>query len=52
MFALFKRFISWFFQVNGGENPFKYDEATKKWTMNTTPEKLAQVFKALRGYLC
>jgi multiple sugar transport system substrate-binding protein len=41
----FQEFISWFFQVNGGENPFKYDEATKKWTMNTTPEKLAQVLK-------
>ena len=41
----FQEFISWFFQVNGGENPFKYDEASKKWTMNTTPEKLAQVLK-------
>jgi ABC-type glycerol-3-phosphate transport system substrate-binding protein len=41
----FQEFISWFFQVNGGENPFKFDEATKKWTMNTTPEKLAQVLK-------
>ena len=41
----FQEFISWFFQVNGGENPFKYDEASKKWMMNTTPEKLAQVLK-------
>jgi multiple sugar transport system substrate-binding protein len=41
----FQEFISWFFQVNGGENLFKYDEASKKWGMNTTPEKLAQVLK-------
>jgi ABC-type glycerol-3-phosphate transport system substrate-binding protein len=39
----FQEFISFFFQVNGGENPFKYDESAKKWTMNTTPEKLGQV---------
>ena len=41
----FQEFISFFFQVNNGENPFKLDEATKKWTMNTTPEKLATVLK-------
>jgi len=41
----FQEFISWFFQVNGGENPVKYDDAAKKWVMNTSPEKLAQVFK-------
>lgn len=39
----FQEFISFFFQVNGGQNPFKYDESTKKWTINTTAEKLAQV---------
>src|ERR1700736_6376052 len=39
----FQEFISFFFQVNGGQNPFKYDEATQKWSINTTPEKLAQV---------
>ena len=39
----FQEFISFFFQVNGGQNPFKYDEATQKWTLNTTPEKLGQV---------
>lgn len=41
----FQEFISFFFQVNNGENPFKLDEATQKWTMNTTPEKLATVLK-------
>ncbi|HWY92474.1 MAG TPA: sugar ABC transporter substrate-binding protein [Chthoniobacterales bacterium] len=41
----FQEFISWFFQVNAGENPYKYDDAAKKWTLNTTPEKLAQVLK-------
>jgi len=44
----FQEFISWFFQVNGGENPFKYDDAAKKWVMNTTPEKLAQVLTLYR----
>jgi ABC-type glycerol-3-phosphate transport system permease component len=39
----FQEFISFFFQVNGGQNPFKYDEATQKWSINTTPEKLGQV---------
>jgi multiple sugar transport system substrate-binding protein len=39
----FQEFISFFFQVNGGQNPFKYDEAAQKWTLNTTPEKLGQV---------
>jgi len=37
----FQEFISFFFQVNGGENPYKYDDAGKKWVMNTSPEKLA-----------
>jgi len=41
----FQEFISFFFEVNNGENPYKYDEAGKKWVMNTTPEKLAQVLK-------
>ena len=41
----FQEFISFFFQVNGGENPYKYDDAGKKWVMNTTPEKLAEVLK-------
>ena len=41
----FQEFISFFFQVNGGENPFKYNESSKKWEMNTTPEKLAEVLK-------
>jgi ABC-type glycerol-3-phosphate transport system substrate-binding protein len=39
----FQEFISFFFQVNGGQNPFTYDEAGQKWSINTTPEKLAQV---------
>jgi ABC-type glycerol-3-phosphate transport system substrate-binding protein len=39
----FQEFISFFFQVNLGQNPFKYDEAAQKWTLNTTPEKLGQV---------
>ena len=41
----FQEFISFFFEVNNGENPFKYDESAKKWEMNTTPEKLATVLK-------
>jgi ABC-type glycerol-3-phosphate transport system substrate-binding protein len=41
----FQEFISFFFEVNNGENPYKYDEAGKKWVMNTTPEKLAEVLK-------
>jgi multiple sugar transport system substrate-binding protein len=41
----FQEFISFFFEVNNGENPYKYDETGKKWQMNTTPEKLAQVLK-------
>ena len=41
----FQEFISFFFEANNGENPYKYDEAGKKWVMNTTPEKLAQVLK-------
>jgi multiple sugar transport system substrate-binding protein len=41
----FQEFISFFFEANNGENPYKYDEASKKWVMNTTPEKLAQVLK-------
>lgn len=41
----FQEFISFFFQVNGGKNPFKYNETAKKWEMNTTPEKLAEVLK-------
>jgi ABC-type glycerol-3-phosphate transport system substrate-binding protein len=41
----FQEFISFFFQVNNGENPYKYDDAGKKWVMNTTPEKLAEVLK-------
>ena len=39
----FQEFISFFFQVNGGQNPFKYDDATQKWSINTTPEKLGEV---------
>jgi multiple sugar transport system substrate-binding protein len=39
----FQEFISFFFQVNGGQNPFKYDEAAKKWSMNTSADKLGQV---------
>jgi ABC-type glycerol-3-phosphate transport system substrate-binding protein len=41
----FQEFISFFFQANHGENPFKYDESAKKWTVNTTPEVLATVLK-------
>jgi multiple sugar transport system substrate-binding protein len=41
----FQEFISFFFQVNNGENPFKLDEATTTGTMNTTPEKLATELK-------
>jgi ABC-type glycerol-3-phosphate transport system substrate-binding protein len=41
----FQEFISFFFEVNNGENPYKYDDAGKKWVMNTSPEKLAQVLK-------
>ncbi|MGA8660425.1 MAG: sugar ABC transporter substrate-binding protein [Chthoniobacterales bacterium] len=41
----FQEFISFFFQVNNGENPYKYDDAGKKWMMNTSPEKLAKVLK-------
>jgi multiple sugar transport system substrate-binding protein len=41
----FQEFISFFFQVNNGENPYKYDEAGKKWAMNTSPEKFGQVLK-------
>jgi multiple sugar transport system substrate-binding protein len=41
----FQEFISFFFQANGGENPFKYNESSKKWEMNTTAEKLAEVLK-------
>ena len=41
----FQEFISFFFEVNNGENPYKYDEANKKWVMNTTAEKLAEVLK-------
>ena len=41
----FQEFISFFFQANGGENPYKYDDASKKWVMNTSPEKLAEVLK-------
>jgi multiple sugar transport system substrate-binding protein len=41
----FQEFISFFFEANNGENPYKYDEAGKKWVMNTTPEKLAEVLK-------
>jgi ABC-type glycerol-3-phosphate transport system substrate-binding protein len=41
----FQEFISFFFEANNGENPYKYDETGKKWVMNTTPEKLAQVLK-------
>jgi ABC-type glycerol-3-phosphate transport system substrate-binding protein len=39
----FQEFISFFFQVNEGRNPFKYDESSKKWSVDTTAEKLAQV---------
>src|ERR1700751_871088 len=41
----FQEFISFFFQVNNGENPYKLDEASQKWAMNTTAEKLATVLK-------
>jgi multiple sugar transport system substrate-binding protein len=39
----FQEFISFFFQVNEGRNPYKYDESAKKWVVDTTAEKLAQV---------
>jgi multiple sugar transport system substrate-binding protein len=41
----FQEFISFFFEVNNGENPYKYDDANKKWVMNTTADKLAAVLK-------
>jgi multiple sugar transport system substrate-binding protein len=41
----FQEFISFFFQVNGGENPFKLDEASQKWQVNTTADKLATVLQ-------
>jgi multiple sugar transport system substrate-binding protein len=41
----FQEFISFFFEANNGENPYKYDETAKKWVMNTTPEKLGEVLK-------
>jgi multiple sugar transport system substrate-binding protein len=41
----FQEFISFFFEVNNGENPYKYDDANKKWVMNTTADKLAEVLK-------
>ncbi|MBV9392003.1 MAG: sugar ABC transporter substrate-binding protein [Verrucomicrobia bacterium] len=41
----FQEFISFFFEANNGENPFKYDEGSKKWTINTTPEVLGKVLK-------
>ncbi len=41
----FQEFISFFFEANNGENPFKYDDSAKKWVMNTTPEKLGEVLK-------
>jgi multiple sugar transport system permease protein len=41
----FQEFISFFFQANGGENPFKLDEASQKWQVNTTADKLATVLK-------
>ena len=41
----FQEFISFFFEVNKGENPYKFDETAQKWVVNTTPEKLAQVLK-------
>ncbi|MBV8588179.1 MAG: sugar ABC transporter substrate-binding protein [Verrucomicrobia bacterium] len=41
----FQEFISFFFQVNNGENPFAYDEAAKKWKVSTTPEKLTEVLQ-------
>ncbi|MBV9491574.1 MAG: extracellular solute-binding protein [Verrucomicrobia bacterium] len=45
----FQEFISFFFQVNGGENPYKLDEATQKWQVNTSPDKLATVLKLYEG---
>jgi len=41
----FQEFISFFFQVNGGENMFTRDEGSEQWTLNTTPELLTQVLK-------
>jgi len=41
----FQEFISFFFEVNGAENPFAFDEGTKKWKVSTTGEKLATVLK-------
>ena len=41
----FQEFISFFFEVNGGENMFTKDEGSEQWTLNTTPEILAQVLQ-------
>lgn len=41
----FQEFISFFFQVNGGENMFARDEGSDRWTLNTTPEILTRVLE-------
>ena len=41
----FQEFISFFFQVNGGENMFTKDEGSEQWILNTTPEILTQVLQ-------
>ena len=41
----FQEFISFFFQVNNGENMFTREEGSDAWTINTTPEILAQVLE-------
>lgn len=40
----FQEFISFFFQVNGGENMFAQGEGDG-WTVNTTPETLTRVLQ-------
>ena len=41
----FQEFISFFFQVNGGENMFTREESSEQWSINTTPEELTQVLQ-------
>jgi ABC-type glycerol-3-phosphate transport system substrate-binding protein len=38
-----QEWISWFFQLN--KHMFKLNPATKKWSLNTTPEQLATVYQ-------
>ena len=41
----FQEFISFFFQVNGGENMFVREEGSEQWSLNTSPEELARVLQ-------